>query len=101
MQLSFRPFDGRSWNSIDVLDEDSNRIVGRIRSKSSPLPGIHISLFDKKYETTVDNYDQCLGFVWGVQAVLNRVTSVDDGRTRLERQLDQMKEANSPESSIK
>jgi hypothetical protein len=95
MQLNFKPFDGRSWNQINVLDEDSNRIVGTIKSKSSMLPGIRISLFDKKYEATVDNYYECLGFVRGVQTVLNRMTSVDDGRRALERQLDKAKEEQS------
>jgi hypothetical protein len=47
MQLSFEPFDGRSWNSVDVLDEGSNRIVGKIRSQFSSYPGIEISLFDQ------------------------------------------------------
>jgi hypothetical protein len=93
VQLSFTPFDGRSWNAIDVLDKDSNRIVGSIRSKSSGLPGIRISLFDQKYEATVSTYEECLGFVKGVQAVLNRITSPDDGRTRLENELYRARQA--------
>jgi hypothetical protein len=94
MQLSFKPFDGRSWDVIDVLDEDSNRIIGRIAPKSSTIsPGIRISLFDRKYEASVSTYEECLGFVRGVQAVLNRMTSVDDGRPELEHEFYKMKEA--------
>jgi hypothetical protein len=48
MQLSFEPFDGRSfYNIIDVVDkEDSNRVVGYIRTKSSTYSGgIEVDLF--------------------------------------------------------
>jgi len=85
MQLSFKPFDGRSRNSIDVIDQDSNRVVGDIRS--SPGVGIRISLFDHKYAGTVSTYEECLGFVKGVESVLNRMTSADDGRANLEHEL--------------
>jgi hypothetical protein len=85
MQLSFKPFDGRSRNFIEVIDQDSNRVVGQIRS--SPGQGIHISLFDQKYVGTVSTYEECLGFVRGVESVLNRMTSADDGRADLEQEL--------------
>jgi hypothetical protein len=96
MQLTFKPFDGRSWDVVDVLDEDSNRTVGRIVPKSSTIsPSIRVSLFDKKYEASVSTYEECLGFVRGVEAVLNRMTSVDDGRGELEYELHKVKEAQS------
>jgi hypothetical protein len=86
MQLSFKPFDGRSRNFIDVIDQDSNRVVGQISSSPGHL-GIHISLFDQKYVGTVSTYEECLGFVRGVESVLNRMTSADDGRADLEHEL--------------
>jgi hypothetical protein len=73
MRLRFKPFDGRSWNSVDVVDEEANRVVGYIKSKSSCLSGIRVSLFDEKYVTTASRYEECLGFVNGVQAVLNHM----------------------------
>jgi hypothetical protein len=39
------------------------------------VPGIHVSLFDGKYFTIASTYDECVGFVNGVQAVLNHATS--------------------------
>ena len=77
MQLSFEPFDGRSfYNIIDVVDkEDSNRVVGYIRTKSSTYSGgIEVDLFDEKYVTFASTYQECFGFVKGVQAVLNHMT---------------------------
>ena len=93
MQLVFKPFDGRSFNMIDVLDEDSHRKVGVIRSKMGSLSGIEVSLFDRKYEANVSSYQECLGFVRGVHAVLNRMTSADDGRANLENELYHLRQA--------
>ena len=73
MQLSFQPFDGRSYNIRDVIDKDTDRVVGYIRSKSSPLRGIEISLFDGKYATNVSTYEECMGFVKGVNMVLSHM----------------------------
>jgi hypothetical protein len=86
MRLSFKPFDGRSRNFIDVIDQDSNRVVGQINSSPGHL-GIYISMFDQKYGGTVSTYEECLGFVRGVESVLNRMTSADDGRADLEQEL--------------
>jgi hypothetical protein len=91
MRLTFKPFDGRSTKPIDVIDLESNRIVGSIKSRWSDYPGIEISLFDRKYEASVSSYDECPGLVRGVEAVLNRMTSIDDGRTKLENLLFNMK----------
>jgi hypothetical protein len=77
MQLSFEPFDGRSpHNIIYVVDkEDSNRVVGYIRTKSiASTRGIEVNLFDEKYVTFASTYWECFGFVKGVQAVLNHMT---------------------------
>jgi hypothetical protein len=76
--LSLKPCDGDSWNDIDVFDEHSHRVVGSIRSKCSASPGFLISLYDRKYETTVSTYEECSGFIKGVEAVLKRLTSPDD-----------------------
>ena len=75
MKLHFEPFDGRVWNTIDVWDKDTNRVVGYIKSKSSAVRGIHISLFDGKYFSIATTYEECFGFVSGVQAVLNHMTA--------------------------
>ena len=42
--------------------------------------GIDLSLFDGKCRTTVTRYEAVLGFVMGVESVLNRMTSIDDGQ---------------------
>jgi hypothetical protein len=73
MDLSFTHFDGRSWNIIDVIDKDTGRVVGFLRPRSSSLSGIEISLFEDKYRAVVGTSDECLGFVRGVQAVLNHI----------------------------
>jgi hypothetical protein len=95
MHLTFDKFDGRSFNVVPVIDEDTGNKVGNIRSDGvGPYSagGITVSLFDDKYRLVTGRYDVCLGFVKGVEAVLNRMTSIDDGRRRLERELDQAKE---------
>jgi hypothetical protein len=95
MHLKFDHFDGRSWNVKDVIDEDTGKQVGHIRSDGvgfGNIGGIEISLFDGKYEATVSSYKECVGFVKGVQAVLNRMISADDGRRQLEHQLNKLKE---------
>jgi hypothetical protein len=32
MRLKFDPFDGRKWNTRDIIDEDTGKHVGHIRS---------------------------------------------------------------------
>jgi hypothetical protein len=75
MKLTFEPFDGRSFNDRDILDEDINQVVGWIASGRSLNPGIHISLFDGKYKKTTATYPECVGFVKGVESVLNHMTA--------------------------
>jgi hypothetical protein len=53
-------------------------MVGFIRSNGTGFTnsgGIEISLFDDKYRTVVNSYNECWGFVRGVQAVLNHMTA--------------------------
>ena len=73
MKLQFEPFDGRSFNDRDVFDAETNRVVGWIASGRQSA-GIHIHLFDGKYDTTVSTYQECIGYVNGVAAALNRMT---------------------------
>jgi hypothetical protein len=83
MRLKFDPFDGRSWNFRDIIDEDTGKMVGHIRSNGvgfTNIGGIEISLFDDKYRTTVSTYKECRGFVAGVQSVLNHMTAATDHR---------------------
>ena len=81
-----------------VFDQSTGKKVGSIRFDevgTGNLGGIEISLFDGKYQATVNTYDKCFGFVMGVETVLNRMTSVDDGRRQLEHELDKLKEERS------
>ena len=78
MRLRFDPFDGRSHNVIDVIDEDTGKRVGHIQSNGVGFEntgGIDISLFAGKYQTMVNSYKECLGFVLGVQCVLRHLTA--------------------------
>jgi hypothetical protein len=79
MRLTFEPFDGRSWNVKSVIDQDTGREVGFIHSNGSGNGGgIFVSLFDNKYATTVHHYEECRGFVKGVEAVLDHMVSAKD-----------------------
>jgi hypothetical protein len=76
MKLAFEPFDGRTFTDRDVRDMDANdRVVGFIAS-GRQKPGIHISLFDGKYTATVPIFEECRGFVAGVEKVLNHMGSL-------------------------
>jgi len=85
MNLKFKVFDGRSDNDIDVINEATNEIVGYIKTR--PRSGIRISLFDQKYQGVVSSYEECFGFISGVQSVLNRLVSVNDGRQGTRKQI--------------
>jgi hypothetical protein len=83
MHLKFKVFDGRSSKWVPVIDSDTGKQVGYISSKGTGKylgGGIDISLFNGKYRTTVTRYEAVLGFVRGVETVLNRMTSIDDGQ---------------------
>ena len=73
MRLSFiQPDDFRS-NCLLVLDEDTGNVVGTIQSSKTRMDssGIDIWLFDGKYQTRVNGYDTAVGFLLGVESVLN------------------------------
>jgi hypothetical protein len=68
VRLTFKPC-GSGANYMPVTDKDTGEEVGYIQLANSGL--IKISLFDGNYQTTVHNYKAALGFVMGVEAVLN------------------------------
>ena len=74
MRLKFRHPDDFRSNCVRVLDEDTGREVGTIRSSGTGVNSsgsIDIWLFDGKYQARVNGYDTAVGFVLGVQSVLN------------------------------
>jgi len=85
MKLTFQVFDGRRFNVVDVYDQDTNEIVGHIRSEGvgfGNYGGIEISLFDGKYRATLNRYEECRGFVRGVESVLNHMTWIKSPQQR-------------------
>ena len=81
MKLSFEPFDGRTFADRDICDMDSNnRVVGFIASGRQE-PGIHVSLFDGRYTTIVPRFEECRGFVEGVEKVLNHMAALAGEKT--------------------
>jgi hypothetical protein len=76
MRLTFEPFDGRRWNHRPIIDQDTGKEVGYLRSEGTGFEGfggIHVSLFDGRYKRTLHRFEECSGFVWGVEAVLNHM----------------------------
>jgi hypothetical protein len=72
MRLKFKHAD--DFRCLLVLDEDTGKEVGSIRLGGSGVDssgGIDIWLFDGKYQTRVKHYDTAVGFVLGVESVLN------------------------------
>ena len=72
MRLKFEHSD--DFRSLRVLDEDSGKDVGIIRLGGAGVDssgGIDIWLFDGKYQTRVERCDIAIGFVLGVELVLN------------------------------
>jgi hypothetical protein len=95
MKLTVPQFDGRKWGHKEVTD-DTGKVVGHIRCDGTGFAGsggIEVSLFDGKYWAIVSSRPECCGFVRGVEAVLNRMTSADDGRAALERELYDLRDA--------
>ncbi len=81
MNLVFEPFDGRGLNCRTVIDKDTGAEVGRIMSYGvgpHRSGGIHVSLFGGKYDRYFRRYDQCVGFVKGVEAVLDHMTATGE-----------------------
>ena len=78
MRLTFEKFDGRRLASSEIIDEDTGKTVGWIQSGGTGTyrsGGIWVHLFGEKYTAVCNTHDECLGFVRGVQAVLNEMTS--------------------------
>ena len=72
MRLKFVHSD--DFRSLRVLDKDSGKDVGIIRLGGAGVDstgGIDIWLFDGKYQTRVERCDIAIGFVLGVESVLN------------------------------
>ena len=81
MRLTFEWFDGRSFNQVSVIDEDTGKEVGHIQSDGvgpDRSGGIGVNLFNGKYVISVRKYDQCWGFVKGVEAVLQKVSALTE-----------------------
>ena len=80
MYLTFPEFDARSRDWINVIDQDTGKKVGYIQCNGSGVSGggIYVSLFGNKYHgggCFLANYRECVAFVKGVEAVLNRMIS--------------------------
>ena len=76
MRLTFPAFDGRSFNLLEIIDEDTGQQVGRIESNGvgpGRFGGINVSLFDDKYRCSFNHRDECYGFVKGVEAALRHM----------------------------
>jgi hypothetical protein len=74
MRLKFEAFD-YDPDYLAVVDEDTDNQVGMVQIGAGVNSSdIDISLFDGKYEMRVKRYDTAVGFVLGVQTVLNHMT---------------------------
>jgi hypothetical protein len=76
VNLIFEKFDGRSRSWTPIIDQDTGEEVGTISCEglgSDRYGGIYVSLFGDKYRVGFHRYDECVGFVRGVETVLNRV----------------------------
>jgi hypothetical protein len=74
MRLNFKHSDGFRSEFMLILDDDTGKEVGSIRLGRTGLGssgGIDVWLFDGKYQTRVERYDTAVGFVLGVESVLN------------------------------
>jgi hypothetical protein len=79
MRLSFKHFDGGRIGCVDVVDLDSGKVIGHIQSDGVGFGnggGIYVCLFDAKYAATVRTFDECKGFVMGVESVLRHITAM-------------------------
>jgi len=83
MRLKFERFDGRRESTRSVIEESTGKEVGYIRSNGVGFSGggtraeggIEIYLFGGRYQQTVETSDQCWGYIKGVEAVLDHMTS--------------------------
>jgi len=68
-----RPFDGRRHSYADIIDRDTGEKVGYLRARGVGFGnsgGITVSLFGDKYWGELNRYEECYGFMRGVEAVL-------------------------------
>jgi hypothetical protein len=57
--------------------------VGYIKSRGvgfGNFGGIHVSLFDGKYRCELHRFEECWGFIKGVEAVLNHMVHIRDAQ---------------------
>ena len=73
MRLRLKHPDDFRSNSLLVLDEDTGKAVGTIRLGVTGVgsTGVDIWLFDGKYQTRVNGIETAVGFLLGVESVLN------------------------------
>jgi hypothetical protein len=78
MRLKYKPFDARARHYVNINDEDTGEEVGCIQTYGvgpDRFGGIIVSLFGGRYEISVNRSEECLGFVKGVETVLNHMIS--------------------------
>jgi hypothetical protein len=73
MRLKLKHPDDFRSNSFLVLDEDTGKAVGTVRLSVTGVgsSAVDIWLFDGKYQTRVKGHDTAVGFLLGVESVLN------------------------------
>ena len=72
MRLTFKHSNDFKSYYLLILDEDTGKEVGNIRlGGMDSSGGIDVWMFDGKYQTRVQRYDAAVGFVLGVESVLN------------------------------
>jgi hypothetical protein len=76
MSLTFEKFDGRGRAHVAIVDKDTGKEVGLICSLGAGR-GINVHLFGHRYEATVSTYQECCGFVRGVEAVLDHIVDLE------------------------
>jgi hypothetical protein len=78
MLLEIQDFDARSHANHDVIDKETGKSVGTVRSGGSPSGGCYVSLFGGKYRKSLSNHAECWCFAKGVETVLNHMNSTDN-----------------------
>jgi hypothetical protein len=73
MRLTISYLDAPGPHVADVIDQDNDERVGYIRSGSITPGGRYIFLFNGKYAARCTSHDECLGFIKGVEVVLNHM----------------------------
>jgi hypothetical protein len=79
MRLTFKVFDGRQKVSREIIDKDTGNKVGFIQCYGTGFgtycEGIEVCPFGGRYWTNLHTHGECWGFVKGVEAALNQMTS--------------------------